>query len=198
MDQCESAAERALRWRDAGIPEGYSISNLMYNEASEVLVIEVRHKDASHCERLLFRHIQAPKYELIGNPEEDVAFKSPAICEKRPLFVFNSMKWHRDPDGSRRGADWDGLYTFDLRERQLNLCVSKDNLVVPPPYDDRGWIAQILSLSDDARHAYVKVGLGKRREEGEKKIVKMDYHLARLDLRTKELQLITYLKNIWF
>jgi len=198
MEHCETAVQKAMRWREAGIPEGYSISSLLYNQAAEVLIVEARSKDALLCERLLFRHIRAAKYELIGSPEVDVSFNSPATCEKHPLLVFNSMKRRRHPDGSHWGADWSGLYVFNLSNKELILCAAEGSFLIPAPYDDRGWIAQILSLSDDARHAYVKVGLGKRREEGEKKIVKMDYHLARLDLRTKELELVTHLKNTWF
>jgi hypothetical protein len=200
MEHCRTSIEQAARLRDAGIPEGYSISQLLYNPASQVVIIAVRGgiQDSTLPDRLLVRHVQAQKYELVGQPEQDVVFKSPVTCEKHPLLVFNSMRWTRETDRTRRGADWGGLYTFDLQNRELNLCVSSGNLVIPPPYDDRGWIADVFSLSDDGRHAYVRVGLGKREDDGEMKVIKMYYHVAQLDLETRDLNLITHLKNTWF
>lgn len=196
MGNCRTPAEMAARWHDAGIPDGYTISQLLYNPASESVVIEVHGmKGAVLPERLLIRRMREHRYELVGNPEEDVSFRSPAACEKHPILVFNSMRWRKYPPARYRGADWDGLYLFDFHTRDLTLLASPKDLNIPAPYDERGWIAGVLSLSDDARYAYVKVGLGKREDE---RTVKYDYHVARFDLKGKDLQLISHLKNIWF
>ena len=89
---------------------------------------------------------------------------------------------------SRRGlssANWGGLYIFKVRTKELNLCVSGENLVKPEPYDERAWISEVRDLSDDASRAYVKVALGKRFEDGEKQGVPYDYYLALLNLKTR-------------
>ncbi len=199
MGHCRTSAEQATKWRDAGIPDGYTISQLLFNPASQVVVIEVRGmKDNTLPERLLARHVSAGRYEPIGNPEEDVSFESPITCEKHPLVVFNSKRWRRGSDGSRRGKDWEGLYVLNLQTKELSLCVSGETLIMPVPYDERGWITEVLGLSDDGCQAYVRAGLGRRQDEGETKNVYYDYHVARLDLKSRRLDLISHLKNTWF
>jgi hypothetical protein len=189
-----------MRWRDAGIPEGYSVSQLLFNPASRVVIIAVRGgiKDRTLPDRLLVRRLQVENYELVGQPEQDVVFRSPVTCEKHPLLVFNSMRLRKGTDGTLGGADWDGVYLFNLQSGELKRCVSNNNLVIPPPYNDRGWVADVFNLSDDGLHAYVKVGLGKRGDESEMKTVRMYYHVAQLELQTGKLNLISHLKNLWF
>lgn len=67
---------------------------------------------------------------------------------------------------------------------------------MPPPYDERGWIKEALSLSDDGSWACIIAGLGRRQDNGGKAEVHYDYHLAKLNLTTKGLELISHLKNI--
>lgn len=199
MNSCRTAEEQAARWRTAGIPDGYTTSQLLYNSASQTLIIELRGmKDSTLPSRLLVRHKDADRYELVSNPEEDVFFESPVTCENRPILVFNSMRLRRRPEGPRTGRDWGGLYVFNLETKELNLSAAGNSLVIPAPYDERGWVSQILHLSDDACYAYVKVGLGRRRDEGEIKNIYYDYHIARLDLRSRKLELISRLKDVWF
>jgi hypothetical protein len=112
--------------------------------------------------------------------------------------VFNSKTWQRNPEGCLSSANWRGLYLFNVRTGELNLCVSGENFIKPKPYDERAWISEVLGLSDNASHAYVKVALGKRFEGGETHCVRYDYYLARLDLKTKDAELVTHLKNLWF
>jgi hypothetical protein len=108
------------------------------------------------------------------------------------------MTWQRNPEGRRSSANWNGLYVFDTRTKELELRVSSDNFIKPEPYDERASISDILGLSDDANHAYVKVGLGKHFKDGASLGIRYDYHLARLDLKTRNVELLTHLKNVWF
>jgi len=199
MDSSRTAEEQAARWRAAGIPEGYSVSRLLYNAAGEVLVAELRGlKDGYFPARLVMRLTGGDRYEPIGSPDRDVSFESAATCEKEPVLVFNSKTWQRNPQGRCSSANWGGLYVFNVRTKDLRLCVSGENFIKPEPYDERAWISEILSLSDDAKHAYVKVALGKHLENGEEQSVRYDYYLARLDLTTRDMTLISQLKNLWF
>lgn len=162
MDYCHKPSDIAARWRAAGIPDGYTISQLCYNPASQTLVVELRGKNEGHlANRLVMRLKSSDKYEQIGNPGHDVSFESPVTSEKYPILVFNSKRWQRNAEGRLSSADWDGLYVFNLQTRDLNLCLSGNNFTMPAPYDERGWVSDVLSLSDDARCAYVRVGLGK-------------------------------------
>jgi hypothetical protein len=188
-----NGGEQAARWRAAGIPEGYSGPTLLYNASSETHIIEVRKAgETFRPARLLMRSKGAEAYEPIGTPTEDVSYESPATCENLPVVVFNAMNY------GKAGGDWLGVYRFDLAKRELSLCLSRDSLVAPVPYT-AGWIAKILSLSDDGDYAYVKTGLKRPPErEGESVKVYLDYYVARLNLKTGELELVSRLENIFF
>lgn len=182
------SGDQTARWRAAGVPEGYSRPRVLYNAASESVILEVQNADKkSGPTRLLVRHKDAEVYEPIGSPEEEVSYESAITCETRPIVVFNSM--HRTKTG---GGNWVGVNVFDLMNRSLTVCVSKQNLAVPAPYSG-GWIAELLRLSDDACHVYVKAGLEMRHENG----AKMDYYVARMDLKSGQLELVSHLKNVW-
>ena len=112
--------------------------------------------------------------------------------------MFNSRTWQRNPEGRLSSANWGGLYVLNVRTGELNLCLSGENFIKPEPYDERAWISEVFGLSDDANHAYVKAALGKRFEDGESQSVRYDYYLARLNLKTREMELISQLKNLWF
>jgi hypothetical protein len=199
MDSCRTKEGQAAQWREAGIPDGYRISRLFYNAAAAVIIAELRGmNDGYLAGRLVMRHTSAEKYEPIGSPAPDVAFESAATCEKEPVLLFNAMTWQRDSEGRRSNANWDGLYVFNTRTKELDLRASHENFIKPKPYDERAWITDIVGLSDDANHAYVKVGLGKHFEDGKKRGIRYDYFLARLNLKTRELELVSQLKNLWF
>jgi hypothetical protein len=199
MDSRRTVEEQAARWRAAGIPDGYRVWRLVYNAASGVLIAELRGmKDGYLPGRLVMRRNDREKYELIGNPEGDVSFESAATCEREPILVFNSKTWQRDPEGRLSSANWGGLYVFNVGTGELNLRVSSENFIKPEPYDERAWISDVLSLSDDANRAYVKAALGQRFKDGENEAVRYDYYLARLDLKTPNVELISQLKNLWF
>jgi len=199
MDSCRTPEEQAARWHAAGIPDGYTVSRLLYNAAAQVIIAELRGlKDGFLPERLVMRPTSAEKYEPIGCPDRDVSFESAATCEKEPILVFNSKSWQRNPEGRRSSANWAGLYVCNVQTRELNLCVSEENLIKPEPYDERAWISEVLGLSDDATHVYVKVAFGKHFEDGESQSVRYDYYLARLDLKTRDVDLVSQLKNLWF
>ncbi len=192
----KSGNTQGARWREAGMPEGYTTSRLLYNPPSETLVIEVKALNGdSYPKRLLMRHRTAERYEEICSPAEDISYECPVTSAKLPIVVFNCKKYNRRSDGQYIGSDWQGTYAFNLQTKELNLCLTKENFALPPPYDERGWIREVCTISDDALYAYVMVGLGKHKSDNE---VYYDYHLAELDLRTKRLELLSQLKNTFF
>ena len=134
------------------------------------------------------RHKSAEVYEPIGNPAEDISYESIVTCEKKPIIAFNSMSYTKTGSGN-----WIGLHIFDLAKRELSVCVTKDNFIAPAPYTG-GWIAELMDMSDDAQYAYVKTGLEIRHEHG----MTIDYWVARVDLRTRELELVSRLKDVFF
>jgi hypothetical protein len=187
---------QAAKWREAGIPDGYTISDLLYNAAAEMLVLELKGiKTEFSPKRLFTRHRAAERYERVGNPDEDISFESPATCEKQPIVVFNAIRFSKTSSGNFGGADWEGMYFLDLGSKEIHMCVSKDNFVLPRPYDERGWVSSVRGVSDDGAHAYVIVALGTRKSESE---IVYDYHMAKVELKSGVLELISHLKNTFF
>jgi len=143
-----------MRRRDAGIPDGYAASKLLYNPCAEFLIVELRATAKSlHPRRIFARHREDERYLQIGNPGEDISYESPVTCEAQPLIAFNSKKFRKSDGGDYTGTDWEGMYIFDLRSHELSCCVSQADFVAPPPYDERGWIREILGLSNDGSRA---------------------------------------------
>ena len=177
--------------KSLGLPAGYRFHKILYNSAAETLILELRGTGALHLlpTRLFVRHKDAEVYEQIGNPAEDVSYESPVTCEKHPLVVFNSLKW----DKVRRGGDSDGVYSFNLNTKELVLCISLEKLRFSEPHG-RLSIAELVSLSEDARTVYVNIGI--------EKVVSgrgvVHYHLAIVDLADQEVRLLSRLMDTRF
>jgi len=105
------------------------------------------------------------------------------------------MRFSKTSSGNFGGADWEGMYFLDLRSKEIHACVSKDNFVLPAPYDERGWVSNVRGVSDDGGYAYVIVAMGRRRSEKE---IVYDYHMAKIELKSGALELISHLKNTFF
>jgi hypothetical protein len=83
--------------RSPGLPAGYTKHKLLYNPASETLIVELRSSVMPHVvpTRLFVRHKGTEAYEEIGSSSEGVSYESPVTCEKCPIVVFNSMEWDK-------------------------------------------------------------------------------------------------------
>jgi hypothetical protein len=136
---------------------------------------------------LFARHKEADAYEQIGNPTEDVSYESPVTCESHPVVVFNSLK------RGNVGADWDGVYSYDLDGKELKLCISPQTLRLSEAHG-RLWIPELISLSEDAQTLCVNIGA--------EKIVSgrgiFHYYLAKVDLRDQQVSLLSRLLDTRF
>jgi len=177
--------------RSAGLPAGHSSHKLLYNIAAETLILELRRPGSVHLlpTRLFMRHKDAEAYEQIGSPAEDVSYESPVTCDGRPLVVFNSIKW----DKVRNGGDWDGVYSFNLKTKELVLCISPEKLQFSEPHG-RLSIVELVSLSEDARTVYANIGIEKAVSGGGV----VHYHLAKVDLADQEVRLLSRLMDTRF
>jgi hypothetical protein len=185
----EMREEVASPPRSPGIPVGYSWERILYNPASETIIAEmscVADRPLPPLGRLFMRHKDADGYEQIGNPADDVSYGTPVTCEKQPIVIFNTVKW----DKVRGGGTPDGVYAFNLRTRELAVCVAKDSLAIPETHL-RSWISALISLSDDGRTLFVNVGIEKAVPNG----AIVHYYLASLDLEHKTLELLSLLKD---
>jgi hypothetical protein len=85
------------------------------------------------------------------------------------------------------------VYVFNLRTKDLSVCVGKDELTIPDPHL-RSWIQALISLSDDGQTLYANIAIEKAVPNG----TVVHYYLARLELADKKLELLSHLKDIRF
>lgn len=184
----EEPTHELTQAKSAGIPAGYRWRNLVYNPASESVIIEMARTDTGHLpmSRLFTRHIHEEVYEHVGNPPDDVSYESPVTCEKQPIVIFSSTKW----EGG--AGNHDGVYVFNLLTKEITTFIAKDTLDIPEPHL-RSWVLTLVSLSDDGQTLYLKVGIQTRSGSGT-----VDYYLASLELADKKVQLLSRLKDVRF
>jgi hypothetical protein len=178
--------------RSLGIPVGYTWHHLLYNPASETIVVEMKcpsNRPLPPLGRLFMRRQDADRYEQIGDPAPDISYQTPVTCEKQPVVIFNSIKWDREGGG----GDPDGVYAFNLLTKELTVCVAKDTLTILEPHI-RSWISALISLSDDGQTLYVNVAIEKAVAGGGV----VHYHLASVTLADNSLKLLSQLKDIRF
>jgi hypothetical protein len=174
--------------KSPGLPSGYISHKLLYNNAAEMLILELRSSSVFVLPTRLFtRHIGKEAYEQVGSPSEDVSYESPVTCESFPVVVFNSLK------RGKTGGDWEGVYSFNLNTRELAVCVSPEKLRLSEAHG-RLWIPQLVSLSEDARTLHVNIGVEKIVSGGG--IV--HYYLAKVDLTDQQVTLLSRLLDTGF
>jgi hypothetical protein len=174
--------------KSPGIPAGYRWETLLYNPASETIIVEMR-SDTGHPprSRLFIRNRSADAYEQVGNPAGNVSYEAAVTCQKQPIIIFNSMKWEG------RGGNDDGVYVFNLLKKELSVCVAKNSLDIPQPHL-RSWVLTLVSLSDDGQTLYLKIGIETPVSSG----AVVQYYLASLGIADKKLELLSHLKDIRF
>jgi hypothetical protein len=185
----EEPTTELAKAKSAGIPAGYRWKALLYNPASENIIVEMAGSDTGHVpmSRLFMRNRSADAYEQIGNPAENISYEAPVTSDKKPIIIFNSMKW----EGS--GGNPDGVYVFNLLTKELSVCIPKDSLSIPQPHL-RSWVLTLVSLSDDGQTLYLKIGIQTPASGGGV----VQYHLASVGIADKKLELLSHLKDIRF
>jgi hypothetical protein len=181
-------------WKDFGIPEGYGPHRLLYNAPSETIIIELRSIGNEFSpNRIYIRRKDDPKYEPIKSFEPMDSYESVVSSSGRPMLFYLSYRITKRED--HYGADWLGLYCFEIPSRTETEIVGKDSLLLPPPYN-RGWVSALVSASEDASTLVLTVGMTV--EDDSPGFHKVDYHLASMHLETRQLQFISQLKGCFF
>jgi hypothetical protein len=147
----QPAEELGMPPRTPGVPAGYTSHRLLYNLASDKLILELCRNGARYLfpTRLFMRHREAEGYEQIGNPPDGVCYESPVTCKSQPIVVFNVMPWEKR--GEHWGGNWNGIYSFNLQSKELRLRISSENLSLEEPHQ-RIWMTELISLSEDAEN----------------------------------------------
>jgi hypothetical protein len=168
-----------------GIPGDYTSRRLLYNSASETLVVEARSIVGPRRRRsqLFIRHKSEDEYSKIATPDEETSFESAVSCDGLPLLFFNSVSWN-----ASSGEDWRGVFVLDLTTKQISNCATTESLLVPEGYS-RVEILQVVACSSDGKKLFVNLGLEKEHGGGE-------YQLAALTLEDQKLERISVLREI--
>jgi hypothetical protein len=173
--------------KSPGVPAGYTSHRLLYNNPAETLILELRASSSFHLPtRLFVRHKDKEAYERVGEPAEDVSYESPVTCERLALVMFNSFK------RSKIGADWAGVYSYNLNSKEINLCISPEHLRFSEAHG-RLWIRELVSLSEDAQTVRVNIAV-----EIDSVGSIIHYHLANVDLRDQHVSILSQLLDTRF
>jgi hypothetical protein len=174
--------------KSPGLIAGYTSHRLIYNWPAETLILELRANSRLLLPtRLFIRRKDAEAYEQVGSPAEDVSYESPVTCGSHPVVVFNSLK------RGKAGADWEGIYSYHLDTKELKLRLSPEALRLSEAHG-RLWIADLISLSEDAQTLRVNIGVETTVSGGGI----MQYYLASVDLRDQQVSLLSRLLDTHF
>lgn len=184
---------RRIDWSEFGIPEGYAYPKLLYNPASEMLIIQVEGVDELRPKRLYMKHKDAPKYEQVGSPDDMTSYEDPVVSIEHPLLVFNVQTWQKLEQGV--AGDWKELQLLDLRTRTKVHSVKKGELILPQGFSE-GWICDLIAVSYDGASAYIKAALCRAGKSGPRS--RVTYFLAVLDFASKRVETLSELRAVFF
>jgi hypothetical protein len=181
-------------WEEIAIPDGFGPERLLYNPSSETVIIELRSiGEQFFPNQLYIRQKDAPKYEPVRGLEPMVSSESPVTSLGRPMLFYLSKrftKWEKGFSG-----DWEGLYSFDLQKRTHLKIADKASLRLPSPYVE-SWVTNLVDVSADASELYFTVGMMPPDTRSGFRMA--NYQLARMDLATGKIHLVSHLRGTFF
>ena len=196
-DTTFATSSQPLSPKSPGLPSGYRSQRVLYNNATETLILELhpgrvflsQEQLASQRlqSRIFVRHKDKESYEQVGAPPEEVSYESPVTCESLPVVMFNSVR------RSRAGADWEGIYSYNLNNKELKLCISPERLRLSEA-PGRLCIRELISLSEDAQTVRVNMAI----ETIASGTGIIHNHLANVDLRDQQVSLLSQLLDTRF
>jgi hypothetical protein len=143
--------------------------------------------------QIYIRKKESPKYEPIGGIDQMVSSESAVSSLGRPLLFYLSNKVTKRDNGF--GGDWEGLYSFDLQNKTRLKIADKESIRFSSPYVG-GFVKGLVDVSADATELYLTVGMMPP-DTGER-FRMVNHQLARMDLATGQMDLISHLKGLFF
>jgi len=181
-------------WEEIAIPEGFGPHRLLYKPPSETVIAELRSiGEQFFPNQLCIRKKDSPKYEPIKDFAQMVSSESAVTSLGRPLLFYLSNKLTKKNEGF--SGDWEGLYSFDLQKRTHFKIADKDSLRFPSPYAE-GSITGLVDVSADASELYLTVGMMSPDTSAGFQMV--NHQLARMELSTGNIHLVSHLKGTFF
>lgn len=181
-------------WEEIAIPKGFGPYRLLYNPASETVIAELRSIGEEFSpNRICIRKKDSPKYEPIRDFEQLVSYESAVTSLGRPFLFYLSNKLKKREKGF--SGDWEGLYSYDLEKRTHRKIADKDSLQFPSPYVE-GWITGLVDACADASELYLTMGM--MPPAPSKGFRMVNHQLARMDLETGNILLLSHLQGTFF
>ena len=181
-------------WEEIGIPEGFGPYRLLYNPPSETVIAELQSiGDEFLPNQVYIRKKDSPKYEPIKGIDPMVSTESAVSSLGRPFLFYLSNKLTKRDKGF--GGDWEGLYFFDLVKRTHLKIADKESIRFPSPYVG-GFVKSLVDVSADARELYLTVGM--MPPDTRTGFRTVNHQLARMNLSTGNIHLVSHLKGAFF
>lgn len=153
---------------DAGIAQPRRIQRLLYNRASDTLVLVVRKKldTGLQLDRLYLRAVMDASYHPVPIQDSLETHQEPVCAESAPFLIYNAIRF-----GATQGSpsvfpgNWVGVRRLNLITGHNEVVLSSENLQPPPGYAS-GWVSGVISAWADGNGAVCTVGL--KRPNGER------------------------------
>lgn len=171
-----------------GLPKGHAYPKLAYHPPTGFIIVHTQPVESSlPCRRLSLRRVNGTRYRPIADfpPSISVNF---LLHPRLPLLYFITYVWKECELGiNPPGGDWDALYCFNLNTRKSKIMAQKGEIILPNGYQ-RGWLNELLSVSDDGKTLFCKAGLFRNGKP-------VDYCVSKLSIADRKITVVTKLKT---
>jgi hypothetical protein len=177
-----------------GIPEGYIYTRLSYESVAKLVVVELHSKSLGKGflpTRLFVRHPEQNDYQPVVQWDSNLSSESAIFAGDGALAAFNSMKY-RPAEEEFVGADWSGIYLWDLQTGLVSCCAKAEALVLPAGFS-LGSVSELLGFSPDHKRINVVAGL-----HDSPNSYRVRQYIATLNLANQSIELITELKSTFY
>ena len=185
-------SESTKLWERAGIPDADTFQELLYNEASGLVVARLSRNIQEHPFGVLFvRRLDEKKYEVLADESASgVSFNYPVSVAGEPhLFVLTMKVVERD--GKYIGYDNIGIRKIDLNSRKTVITMSDSDFIPEPPYV-RTW-ASTIAGHKSGNVVFCSVGMQRPADEQGR----VDYYLCAVDVESNSIQRLTHLREVF-
>lgn len=185
-------SESTKFWERAGIPNADSFQQLLYNEASNLVVARLSRNIQGHPFGILYsRVLEDEKYEALADESDTgVSFNDPVSVAREPYLFVLTMKV-AELDGKYIGYDSIGIRKIDLKSRKTVLTMSDSDFVPEPPYS-RIWASSIAGHKS-GNVLFCSVGM-QRSDENRGPV---DYFLCAVDVQSRSIERLTHLREVF-
>jgi hypothetical protein len=193
----EAEQQTSPTWLSLGLPAGYGSPSMLFNAATEMVILHVRSRAGIlPTSRLFLRRKDSSCYEPIVIRDGSFSCDSPVTTDSKPVLAFNTLRCEKTQT-ARKGEDvayyWRAIEIFDLNTLTSVRSITRSDLILPPSYVDC-CVARLVGLSREASILHLVAGLTQNSDTARQ----TSYFVASLNLRSSKLEIITPLKGITY